>query len=150
MVLGEKLFTGGTPLLSDVVAKRISFFKTFSEHIQIIGERIVLAPAVQASSSTEFYTVPADKLAFMYKVSFSQQQSGTGTVRMTLTILGEGKIFEAQMRGVGAENNTMSLFSPLPLFPGQVLELSKNNSLTSHEANASIILYEIPKEVAGN
>jgi len=149
MVLGEEVFTGGIPLKSDILAKKISFFKSLQEHVQIIGDRVTVNGSVQASTPDDFYTVPNNRIAFMFSISLEQRNNGSITSRnFTLTILGGGPFLFRNVRGGGQDNAMIIYNSPIILKSGETLRLAKNNTDTNHEVNIFVLLYEIPSEVS--
>lgn len=147
MVLGEELHTGGKALESDILAKRISFFRNLSEHVQLIGNRVVLTGSVQAVAVDDFYTVPQNKLFFMFTAMISERNIGAGNRSSDLRIKGESPLFKILNRADSFQNIFLNLNSPLILKTGEVLRLEKNNTLTGHEVNCHVVGYEINKEV---
>lgn len=148
MPFGDELHTGGKALESDILAKRIEFFKSLSEHVKIIGDRNVVAGGVQASSSVDIYTVPKNKLYFLFSVSIDDRNIGAGNRRSNLAIKGESPILAVTSISGAIANVNMVFNAPIILKEGEIITLSKNNTNTGHEVNVSILGYEVNKEVS--
>jgi len=148
MVFGEELHTGGKALESDILSKKIEFFKTLSEHVKIIGDRNMIAGSVQASSTNDVYTVPTNKLYFLFSISIDDRNIGAGNRRSNLAIKGESPLLGVTSISGAIANVNMVFDSPIILREGEVLTLSKNNTNTGHEVNVSILGYEVNKEIS--
>lgn len=152
MVLGEEFSTGGKPLESDILAKRIDFFKTQGEHIRDIGTEIILDNSlVNPNTTVTVYTVSENVIAFVHYLSHSISSVASGFTSNRSTIfLGQSlkPISILSVADPEAANSDIIFIPMLRLDVGRQIVLSQTNSTVTGETRAILrgILYEIPKE----
>lgn len=148
MVLGEELHTGGKALESDILAKKLNFFKNLAEHVQFIGNRVVVGGSVQGASTIDIYTCPVNTLYFIYTVNITDRNANVGITRSNVRILGETAFMSMQNNSSTIANQTIIFNPPIMLRSGEVIRLDKNNTNTNHEVNVSIMGFETSSEVS--
>jgi len=145
--------TGGKALESDILQKRIEFFKTRSEHIKDIGTEITFDKGVTNPTVTAtVYTVPANRTAFIYFISHSLSSVASGfTSNRSIMYLdtGQKKAFGILSVVDDGHANQDTLYNPMfRLDTGRQIVVHQTNSTVTGSTRAFIygIAYEIPKE----
>ncbi len=147
-MVGEALEgIGGKPLESDIIAKRIEFFKALGEHVQIIGDRKVQNASVQTTTTSDFYTVPINKFSFIFAIALNYRNISAGNQRTNVRIKGESPLLSIPLQSGQSETITLPLASPLIMKPTEVLRLDVSASSVNHEASVNVLLYEIDKQI---
>jgi len=147
-MVGEPLeFDGGKSIESDILSKRLEFFRNLSEHVLIIGNRVVSAACVQAGTTATIYTVPSNKFFFIYSVMMSDTNSNVGNKRLNFRVKGESSIVAMVSVSGSTQNKIFTFPTPIVLKAGEILELNKNDSNTNHEGCAYVTGYEVDQEV---
>lgn len=141
---------GGKALKSDLIQKKLEFFKNLSEHVQLIGSRKILHASVQTSATDEFYTVPQRKLYFLFGI-FMADRNTAGNQRANVSIKGYGTNYLLALVNRDNTVNNINIVYPVPIIlkAGEALYLHKSNTYSEHECNATVVGYEVDAEVAG-
>lgn len=149
-MVGEALEgLGGKALKSDILAKRIDFFKTLNEHVQLIGDIVNRAASVSgATQAATIYTVPKNKLFFWHLLAYENKNTGVDQNRDMSVGFDNGAPFFRFAAPPGLSENNMFVLSPMMILKvGQGLALAKNSNSAEHSANCHITGYEINKEI---
>jgi len=139
---------GGKALKSDLIQKKLEFFKNLSEHVQLIGVRKIFSTSVQTAQISDFYTVPQRKLYFLFGI-FMYDRNTAGNQSANVSILGSGNLLALVNRDNTFNNINIVYPVPIVLKAGETLRLYKNNTHSGHECNATVVGYEVDAEVAG-
>lgn len=151
MVLGDEIFSGGKALESNIVDKRLEFFKNLSDHIQIIGNRLHLSSAIAglAAPTDTFYTVPQNRNFYIYTMTYGINNATAASPRVFL-IIGNTTETNFIFNSFLLPNEVANYIFPLPI----PLLLKENEKLTfefqsagSWTAVLDIVGYEINKEI---
>lgn len=145
---GDDIFTGGKALESDILQKRIGFFKTLSEFVQFRGNRSILSGSLQASNSVDLIAVDSNLVYFIFAVSLQQVTAAVGNARAEFLIVNSGTIITQQVVATGVSNGTMNFSPPLAIQGGEILRMTKNNTNTNHVARINVTGYTLDKEIS--
>jgi len=154
MVFGEEFHTGGKALKSDILAKKINFFKTLGDHIQDIGLRIIAQEELTSATTIQLYQVPANRIAYLVLLNLATSNTiTTGTLvrrsNIELQVPGEDTNLISLHNGPTTSSVTTVTFpNPMKLFTGEILNLQKATNLTTTLTVGTSILYEIDKEIS--
>jgi len=152
MVLGEEVFTGGTALKSDILAKKIGFFKNLGEHVQLIGERIIVQSGISGTdANTLAYTVPANIISFVPSIQMTSTNTGITTDRDIVVSLGSGSGRELFRLNVPPNDsiNYLHTFTPILIAcAGDPFFVIRNNTNADHVGHMRMVVYEVPAEIS--
>jgi len=152
-MVGEQIEgSGGVALKSDILAKKIEFFKTLGEHIQLIGQRILVNDSIGGTdANTLAYTVPANTLSFVQYIQITSTNLGATLDRDLVVFLGTSSPNGLLRLNVPPNDSINYLHNFIPMliaFSGEPFLLVRNNTNADHVANIRMLIYEIPSEIS--
>jgi hypothetical protein len=151
MVLGNELHTGGKPLESNVIERKLEFFKTFGEHIQTLGERKTVTGNLDSSgTSTTVYTVPDDKNFYLFFLNITGSNVDANNVRKIEVYLDFSDKSFGHMLLIPTSDKTHTMTYPIPIRvdSGQSFILLKSSSDLDLRASCQIWGFEVNREIS--
>jgi len=154
MVLGDELHTGGKALESNVLSKRLEFFKSLGEHIQSIGRRIIAQAVIfDGGTGSTVYTVPDNVIFWLFYLHYSvthEAVSGASYVcQFTPAAVNQNIIFTIQSSGSEVHVSNPIIFPiPIKLNPNEAIHMNKTSNVNDTLMRISILGYEVPKEIS--
>jgi len=151
-VLGEEVFTGGKALETDILQKRLDFLKSLADQVQLIGDRVHLEEAINglALPASTFYTVPNNRIFFMYSLHYSTinftATTGVQALLRMDTATESSLFFRSILKPNDVQNKVFTFAYPLLLKTGEILEFSFSSG-GSWTARIEIVGYEVNKEI---
>lgn len=154
MVLGEELLTGGKALESDIVGKKLEFFKSLGNHIQDIGVRNVVSISLPSTGTqANFFTVSENKTVFLTHINIAGHNNsvviGEVTVVFPENIGSELRLFLMSLGPSGGfDTKSVTFADPLKFNSGEALDLQKNVGASTMVVHGQVIFYELDKEIS--